>query len=142
MNANKYGFAVASASLMMVVSAPASAQYYPYPSQRGGVAGEIERGAAAAANVAGTIAQALRGTRESLSVGACQVKAARYGRATVVDVRPKGRRSLVVRGYIEPSARYGSWGTRHAQAYQQRTFTCTVRDNGEVRKFKTKRVRR
>lgn len=134
--------AMAGLALTTMWAAPAAAQYYPYPSQRGGVAGQIERGASAAAKAVGTIAQALRGTRESISVGACQIRAARFGNAQVTDVQPKGRRSLLVRGFIQPNTSYGAWGTRYERAYQPRSFTCTVRDNGEVRKFKTKRLRR
>ena len=121
----------------------ASAQYYPYPQPQpqGGIAGEIQRGAATAAEAVSAVAQALRGTRESLSVGACQVRAARYGQANVVDVRPKSSSKLVVRGYIEPGGNYGSWGTQYGRAYERRSFTCTVRQNGDITKFKTKKLK-
>ena len=140
MNGNKAGLTIAAALVAAIAAAPASAQYYPVP--QGGVAGEIERGAAAAADAVTAVAQALRGTRESLAVGACRVRAARYGTATVADVRPKGRRNLRVRGYIEPVVQYGQWGSRYDQAYQRRSYDCIARPDGSISKFKTKRLRR
>ncbi|MBA3678261.1 MAG: hypothetical protein H0W74_12810 [Sphingosinicella sp.] len=128
-------------AVVIAGAAPAGAQNYPYPPRQGGVAGEIQRGTATAADAVSAVAQALRGTRESLSVGACQYRAARYGQARVLDVRPKGRRDLVVRGVIEPMGNQSAWGSRYDKAYQRRTFTCTVRQNGDVRKFKTKRIK-
>ncbi|HEY0625261.1 MAG TPA: hypothetical protein VGD10_00860 [Allosphingosinicella sp.] len=130
---------LAAAVGALIVSAPAQGQYYP---PQGGVAGDIERGAAAAAEAVTAVSQMLRGTRESLGVGACRIQAARYGSASVVDVRPKGRRNLRVRGYIEPVAQYGQWGSRYDRAYQRRSYDCIARPDGSISKFKTKRLRR
>lgn len=130
----------ASAAVVTAIGAmPAQAQYYPQAP--GSVADEVQRGAATVADAVTAVSQALRGTRESLSVGACQFRAARYGQVNILDVRPKGRRDLVVRGVIEPAGNQTAWGSRYDKAYQRRSFTCTVRDDGDIRKFKTKRLR-
>lgn len=141
MDSRKMAAGAAAALALSLAAAPAQSQYYPAPPrQQDRVSGEIQRGVEAAAQAAGTIANALRGTRESIAVGACRVRAARYGNATVTEVYPKGRRSLRVRGYIDATADYSSYGYR--RDYPPRSFTCTVRHDGSISKFKTQRVRR
>ncbi|HWH16936.1 MAG TPA: hypothetical protein VNT77_01155 [Allosphingosinicella sp.] len=140
MDSRKLVAGAAAALALSLAASPAQSQHYPYPPrQQDRVSGEIQRGVEAAAQAAGTIANALRGTRESIAVGACRVRAARYGNATVTEVSPKGSRSLRVRGFIDAGSD-SSFGYR--RDYPPRSFTCTVRHDGSISKFKTKRLRR
>lgn len=130
-----------AALVALSAAAPASAQYHPYPQRPNPVADEIARVGAAAADVAGAIANAVHGTAERFAVNACGARAQRFGRVGISEVYPKGERSWRVRGVIEPGSHYGNWGTTYSGRQQRRSFTCTASYDGRVSKFKTKRLR-
>lgn len=131
----------AAALIASAAAAPASAQYYPYPPAQSPIVNEIARAGAVAADAIGAVTYAMQGTADRLAVNACAAQAQRYGRPSIGEVYPKGRNSLRVKGVIEPGAQYGAWGTVYSRDFQRRSFTCTVRFDGRVTKFKTKRLR-
>ena len=132
---------------LMLAAAPALAQYYP-EQRRGGVAEEIARGIGEAAHAAGTIAGAVRGAVDSFryrspaerfAAEACSARAYRYGRIRIDSVMPYKRRSWRVDGIADPRVYGGGYG--YDRRYAPRSFTCTVRDDGRVTRFKTRRLR-
>lgn len=138
---------------VLAAAAPASAQYYPYPeTRRGGVGEQIARTAGEAAAAVRGIADAVQGglygyggsygSPDRFAINACGNEASRYGRVTIGDVTRKGRNSLRVRGFVDADARYGGRSRYgYDQGYERRTFTCTVRYDGRITKFRTKRLR-
>ena len=144
-HAKLIGPAIALAAV--AAAAPASAPYYPYPAPRpGGVAEQIARGAAEAAAAVRGITDAVHGgyygydyggrsSVERDAVNRCGNEASRYGRVSIGDVRPKNRDKLEVRGFIDGQGGY------YGRGYERRTFTCTVRYDGRISKFRTKRMR-
>jgi hypothetical protein len=76
-------------------------------------------------------------------VNACGNEASRYGRVSISDVRPKSRDKMEVRGFLDPQGFYDQGYDYRSgyRGYERRTFTCTVRYDGRVTKFKTKRLR-
>jgi hypothetical protein len=149
-----FGLALALASTV-AATAPADAQYYP--ERRSRVADEIRRGAGQAAEVVGAIAEAARGAEDAVrgavysynfrspaeryAAEACAVRAERYGRTRIERVYPYKRRSMRVEGIADPrggmlDSRYG-----YERRYRPRSFTCTVRDDGSVTRFSTKKLR-
>ena len=124
---------------MAIVSAasPAAAQ-----DRTGRTAEEIAREIRNAAEAIGTVRDAVtdsyNGIRwrgpERFAVDRCAQRVERYGRMRVDDVRRYGRRSWRVYGTVSG----GSYGYRGS--YSERSFMCTVRDDGRV-KLKTKRIR-
>jgi hypothetical protein len=131
----------------VVALAPASAQYsqYPYPEpRRGGLADEIIRGAAEAAATVRGVTDAVQGASYSsadrFAVNACASQANRYGRVSIGDVRPKGRDKTEVRGFVDAQS-YGYRAYGYNGGYERRTFTCSVRYDGRITKFKTKSLR-
>lgn len=147
---------LAAALSGLAAAAPASAQYYPYPypePRRGGVGSEIARTAGEAAAAVRGIADAVQGglygyggsynSPDRFAINACGNQASRYGRVSIGDVRPKGRSSLRVRGFVDADARYSDRGSRYgySQGFERRTFTCTVRYDGRISNFRTKRLR-
>lgn len=138
----------------LAAAAPASAQYYPYPEpRRGGIGEQVARTAGEAAAAVRGIADAVQGglygyggsygSPDRYAINACGNQASRYGRVNIGDVTPKGRSSLRVRGFVDAQARYGDrgYGYGYNQGYERRTFTCTVRYDGRITKFRTKRLR-
>ena len=148
-HAKLIGPALALAAI--AAAAPASAQYYPYPypaphSRPGGIADQIARGAAEAAAAVRGVQDAVQGgyygygqgrygSMESRAINACGNEASRYGRVSIGDVRPKSRDKLEVRGFVDAQG-YG-----YGRGYERRTFTCSVRYDGRISKFRTKRMR-
>lgn len=150
------------ASTLAAVS-PAEAQYYPRdpyprdPYQRGPgsrVADEIARGAGAAAQAVGAISDAVRSAGDSMrgallspaqryAADACAVRAERYGRVSVDRVDPYKRRSWRVYGVADPARGAYSYDQRYRydRRYAPRSFTCTVRYDGDVTRFSTRRLR-
>jgi len=139
MNRKTLGACAAAALITSVSPSPALAQSHPYPAP-GGIAAGIERGAQIAAEAVTALSYALRGTRENIAMGACRIRAAQHGSATITEARTKGRDRLRVKGVIDAS-QYGAWGPRYERSYPRRSFTCTVRYDGSITKFKTKRLR-
>jgi hypothetical protein len=150
------GAAIALSAL--AAAAPAAAQYYPqpYPAPRpGGVADQIARGAAEAAAAVRGVTDAVHGgyygygqgnygSADRYAINACGAQASRYGRVSIGDVRPKSRDKLEVRGFVDMQGYDRRYDDRHygyGGGYERRTFTCTVRYDGRVTKFKTKRLR-
>jgi hypothetical protein len=145
----------AAIALASVAGAPAVAQYYPYryPQPRpGGVADQIARGAAEAAAAVRGVSDAVQGgyygygsynSADRYAVNACGNEASRYGRVSISDVRPKSRDKMEVRGFVDPQGFFDrgyDYRSGH-RGYERRTFACTVRYDGRVTKFKTKRLR-
>jgi hypothetical protein len=150
----------------LVAAAPAHAQYYP-EQRRDRVADEIRRGGQVAAEVAGALGEAVRGTSDAIrgasyafrspaerfAADACGVRAEQYGRVTIDRIDPYKRRSWRVSGVADPMAgRYADRrgygydrgydrGYSYDRRYQPRSFTCTVRYDGRVTKFSTRRLR-
>jgi hypothetical protein len=159
MRAKLIGPAIALAAI--AAAAPASAQYYPYPQPQprpGGVADQIARGAAEAAAAVRGVTDAVQGgyygyggqygSRDSYAINACGAEASRYGRVSIGDVRPKSRDKMEVRGFVDAQGGYSDRGYGYndrgygyGRGYERRTFTCTVRYDGRITKFKTKRLR-
>lgn len=169
-----------SLATLLAAAAPASAQYYPEP-RRDRVADEIRRSGRVAAEVAGALGEAVRGTSDAIrgaayafrspaerfAADACSVRAERYGRVSIHHIDPYKRRSWRVTGVADPlSDRFGDRGYDRGygyerrgygverrgygyerrgygydRRYQPRSFTCTVRYDGAVTKFSTRRVR-
>ena len=154
-HAKLIGPAIALAAI--AAAAPAAAQYYPYPQPRpGGVADQIARGAAEAAAAVRGITDAVQGgyygyghygSRDSYAINACGNEASRYGRVSIGDVRPRSRDKLEVRGFVDGQGGYNDRGYgydrrySYGRGYERRTFICTVRYDGRISKFKTKRMR-
>jgi hypothetical protein len=154
-HAKLIGPAIALAAL--AAAAPAAAQYYPYPAPQprpGGIADQIARGAAEAAAAVRGVTDAVQGgyygygqgqygSMESRAINACGAEGSRYGRISIGDVRPKSRDKLEVRGFIDMQGRDRGYGydRGYGRGYERRTFTCTVRYDGRISKFKTKRIR-
>lgn len=115
-----------------LLGAPAAAQK---PDDRTGrVASEIARDIEDAADAIGTVGEAVangvgriryRGA-ERFAISRCAPRVERYGRMRVEQVAPYGRRSVRVYGTTEG-------GTSYDRGYGQRSFACTVRDDGRVR---------
>lgn len=146
-NREKFGSAAIGLAVMLAAAAPAQAQYYPQD-RRGGVAEEIARGIGEAAHAVGTITGAVRGAVDSFryrsaaerfAAEACSVRANRYGRISIDSVTPYKRRSFRVDGIADPRVYGGRYG--YDRRYRPRSFTCIVRDDGRVTKFKTSRLR-
>jgi hypothetical protein len=147
----------AAALAAIAAATPASAQYYPYPypePRPGGVAEQIARGAAEAAAAVRGVTDAVQGgyygygygnysSPERYAINACGSEASRYGRVNIGDVRPKGGDKFEVRGFVDAQAAYDDrgYGYGYGRGYERRTFTCTVRYDGRITKFKTKRMR-
>lgn len=155
-----FGMALALASTV-AATAPAEAQYYP--ERRSRVADEIRRSGGQAAEVVGAIAEAVRGAEnavngavysynyrspaERYAAEACAVRAERYGRVRIERVYPYRSYSFRVEGIADPrggllDSRYGydrRWGSD--RRYRPRLFTCTVREDGRVTRFSTKKLR-
>ena len=134
----RLGLAIAAAS--MIATAPAAAQYQRRESVAEQIAREIREAAAAAATVSDAVRDAVHGYRfrspgERFAVEACGARASRYGRVRVDHVSPYKSRSWRVTGTADPGAGY-RYGRREV-----RGFTCTVREDGRITKFKTKRLR-
>jgi hypothetical protein len=150
-HAKLIGPALALAAI--AAAAPASAQYYPYPypePRPGGIADQIARSAAEAAAAVRGVTDAARGGYygygsgqyggiERHAINACGAEASRYGRVSIGDVRPKSRDKLEVRGFIDAHGYDQGYG--YGRGYERRTFTCSVRYDGRISKFKTKRMR-
>lgn len=150
-HAKLIGPALALAAI--VAAAPASAQYYPYPAPQprpGGVADQIARGAAEAAAAVRGVQDAVQGgyygygqgqygSMESRAINACGHEASRYGRVSIGDVRPRSRDKLEVRGFVDAQGYDRGYG--YGRGYERRTFTCSVRYDGRISKFRTKRMR-
>jgi hypothetical protein len=144
---------IGPALALAAMAAPASAQYYPspYPQPRpGGVADQIARGAAEAAAAVRGITDAVHGgyygygygqygSVESQAVNSCGREASRYGQVSIADVRPKSRDKFEVRGFVDAQGYDRGYG--YGRGYERRTFTCSVRYDGRISKFKTKRMR-
>jgi|GEM_PF-2209647 len=135
-------------ALMLAAAGPAHAQYYPQE-RRSGAADEIARGIGEAARAAGTIAGAMRGAVDSFryrnpaeryAAETCSVRASRYGRVGIDSITPYKRRSLRVDGIADPRGLYAA-RYDYDRRYRPRSFTCIVRDDGRVTKFKTRRLR-
>jgi hypothetical protein len=130
------------ALLAAAAGSPASAQ-----SDRG-VTEEIIRGVERAAESVVAVDDALRRAgrnvrfrgAERFAVEACERQAERYGRIRIDDVERYKRRSWRVYGIADPGSGYDR-RSRYDSRYDARRFTCTVRDDGRVTKFKTKRIR-
>lgn len=136
------------------VAAPALAQNYPYPypnptpqPRPGGLADQITRGAAEAAAAVRGVTDAIQvanggysnyNSPDRFAVDACGTEARRYGRVSISDVRPKSRDKMEVRGLVDAQ---GSYDRGNGYGVEPRTFTCTVRYDGRITKFKTKRLR-
>jgi hypothetical protein len=139
----------------IAAAAPAAAQYYPqpypYPAPRpGGVAEQIARGAAEAAAAVRGVTDAVQGgyygygnyqSADRYAINACGAQASRYGRVSIGDVRPKSRSKLEVRGFVDGQSNNRGYGYGYDRGYERRTFTCTVRYDGRITRFKTKRLR-
>ena len=124
----------------LVAAAPAAAQDKPPPerSRAGEVARDIARDIVDAADAVGTVVGAvddgIGGIRyrqeERFAIRRCAPRLARYGRMRIDHVEPYGRRSIRVYGTVEPDG----WGdSRYARTRGDRSFACTVRDDGRVR---------
>ena len=146
MSLSRNVIAAAALGLVALSAAPATAQdRYERPRSRAGE--EIARGARDAAEAIVTVRDALRGAVDTVrfsgperyAVEACSYRAERYGRISIDQVRPYKSRSWRVYGIADPSA-YGSRYGYDRRAVP-RSFTCTVRDDGKVTKFKTKKIR-
>jgi hypothetical protein len=146
MSLSRNVIAAAALGLVAVSAAPASAQdRYERPRSR--ATEEIARGARDAAEAIVTVRDALRGAVDTVrysgperyAVEACSYRAERYGRVSIDRVEPYKRRSWRVYGIAEPSD-YGS-RYRYDRRYEPRSFSCTVREDGKVTKFKTKKIR-
>lgn len=145
MSLSRNVIAAAALGLVALSAAPAAAQYQDRPRSR--ASEEIARGARDAAEAIVTVRDALRGAVDTVrysgperyAVEACSYRAERYGRISIDQVRPYKSRSWRVYGVADPSA-YGSRYGYDRRA-TPRTFTCTVRDDGKVTKFKTKKIR-
>ena len=102
------------------------------------IAREIREAAEAIGTVRDAVTDSYNGIRwrgpERFAVDRCAQRVERYGRMRVDDVRRYGRRSWRVYGTVSG----GSYGYRGS--YSDRSFMCTVRDDGRV-KLKTKRIR-
>lgn len=138
----------AAALLAFAAAAPAAAQYYPEP-RRGGVAEEIARTIGTAAEAVGTVTDAVRGAVHGLrfrnpadryAAEVCGAYAERFGRISIHDVVPHRRDTLRVHGVIDGYDRRGDRGYRYGR-FERRSFACTVRYDGRITKFKTKRLR-
>ena len=137
MNRQTLAACTAAALITSVSASPALAQSYPAP---GGIAAEIQRGAQIAAEAVTALSYAFRGTRDSIAMGACRIRAAQHGTATITEAERKSRGRLRVKGTINPvpyAAAGGSYGVS-----QLRSFSCTVTEDGRITKFKSKRARR
>ena len=139
----------AAALLAFTAAAPAAAQYYPEP-RRSGVADEIARTIGTAAEAVGTVTDAVRGAVHGLrfrnpadryAAEVCGAYAERFGRTSIQDVVPYKRDKLRVYGVIDGYERYRDRDYRYGRGYERRSFTCTVRYDGRITKFKTKRLR-
>ena len=116
---------------------------------RGGVTEEIIRGVERAAESVVRVDEAMRRAGrdirfrgpERFAVDACEPHAMRYGRVSIDDVRPYKSRSWRVYGVVDPRPGYRGDRYDRRSRYDPRSFTCTVRDDGKVTKFKTKRIR-
>lgn len=71
-----------------------------------------------------------RVSRESLSIAACRARAAREGEASFKDMRLVGRYTYLVTGSIAPRRKAAD---RRGRA---RSYSCTVRGEGEILAFK------
>lgn len=138
----------AAALLAFTAAAPAAAQYYPEP-RRGGVAEEIARTIGTAAEAVGTVTDAVRGAVHGLrfrnpadryAAEVCGNYAERFGRISIQDVVPHKRDKLRVYGVIDGYDRRGDRGY-YGRSFERRSFACTVRFDGRITKFKTKRLR-
>ena len=147
MRRHTIGGATLGLALMLAAAAPAQAQYYPRD-RPSGVADEIARGIGEAARAVGTVTGAVReavdGFRyrspaERFAAETCSAHAYRYGRIRIDNVMPYKRRSWRVDGIADPRTYGGGYG--YDRRYGPRSFTCIVRDDGRVTKFKTKRLR-
>ena len=131
------------ALLAAAAASPAVAQ------SRGGVTDqiirEVERAAESVVRVDEAMRRAGRDIRfrgpERFAVDACEPHAMRYGRVSIDDVRPYKRRSWRVYGVVDPRSGYRADRYDRRSRYAPRSFTCTVRDDGRVTKFKTRRIR-
>jgi hypothetical protein len=146
---NGIGGVAVGLAFMLAAAAPAQAQYYPQDRRGVGAAEEIARGIGEAARAAGTIAGAVRGAVDSFryrnpaeryAAETCSLKASRYGRVGIDSITPYKRRSLRVDGIADPRGLYSS-RYDYDRRYRPRSFTCIVRDDGRVTRFKTKRLR-
>ena len=151
-----FGIAAALASTL-AMAVPAQAQYYP--ERRSRVADEIRRGAGQAAEVVGAIAEAARGAEDAVrgaaysynyrtpaerfAAEACAVRAERYGRVRIERVFPYKRMSFRVEGIADPRGSFldSRYDRRFERRYRPRLFTCTVREDGRVTRFSTKKLR-
>ena len=115
----------------------------------GGVTEEIIRGVERAAESVVRVDDALRRAErnvrfrgaERFAVDACEAQAQRYGAVRTDDVERYKRRSWRVYGTVDARGGYDSRRYDRRDRYDLRRFTCTVRDDGKVTKFKTKRIR-
>lgn len=131
------GLAVAATA---AAASPAEAQYYPDGRPGSRVANEIARGAEAIGNITDALRGAIDNVRyrnpaERYAAQTCAIRAERYGRVRIDRVYPYKRRSFRVEGVVDGA------GYRYDRSYGPRSFTCTVRDDGYVSKFKTRRLR-
>jgi hypothetical protein len=151
---------------VLATSVPAQAQ-----ERRRDVVDEIIRGVEEAADAAVRVDDAVRGASrrvrwrgvERYAVDACELQAERYGRVHIDDVRRYKRNSWRVYGVADPAGGYdrradSRYDRRYEdrryedrrydrrynydRRYEPRRFTCTVRTDGRVTKFKTDRIRR
>lgn len=131
---------------VLAAAAPAAAQYQE--PRRGRVADEIARTAAEAAEAVVAVTEAVRGAADTVryrspaerfAAERCTARAERYGRVRIDRVRPYRNRSWQVFGIADPAGydryRYDS------RRYRPRSFECRVRDDGEITRFKTRRLR-
>lgn len=136
-------------AVSIALAVPAHAQDgYPNRSTAGRVADEIARTVQDTAEALATVRDSVdrsaydmrfRGP-ERFAVDACRPSVERYGRMRVQEVRPYKRSSFRVYGVTQGYAsRY--YSSSRNSTYADRSFICTVRDDGRV-KVKTKRLRR
>jgi hypothetical protein len=146
-------FGAVLSGLLAVSAASAGAQSYP-ERPRSGTADRIARGAEAAAETIGTVADAMENAMDRVryrgperwAVEACEARAQRYGRVSIDDVERYKRSSLRVYGVADPSGGYSNRDRydrsyRYDRRYRPVRFACTVRRDGRVTRFKTSRIR-
>ena len=140
------------AGLALVAAATAAPALAQSDRPRGGVTEEIIRGVERATEAVVRVDDAMRRAGrdirfrgpERFAVDRCEPYAMRFGRVSIDDVRPYKKRSWRVYGVVDPRSGYvrgDRYDRRFDRRYEPRSFTCTVRDDGKVTKFKTKRIR-
>jgi hypothetical protein len=104
----------------------------------------MTRGAAEAAAAVRGVMDAVDGVNynspDRYAVNACRNEASRYGSVSIGDVRPKGRDKTEVRGIVD-AREFDGRAHGYRYGYERLTFTCTMRFDGRITKFKTKRLR-